>query len=281
MRLLHTRFFSDGVVWPSRGTITSPPRIQHPLLTLRGEIPLITSRRFEPNKAVTNHPDQNEEDTYQLFEPAGDSLTELLEATQPAKLRLKLSTHKREPSKHPSAPLGTIKHSPPGTAYPDPLFHNTLSTRFGDATLLHDGTTLFGARFGSANDPSLIGIDNSPRGDRTLPLPALFLEALEQRHHRPLPLHLFGTPFQIAVWTALMTVCPGEVASYSQIARIAGHPGSQRAVGTAIGANPIAGVIPCHRVIRSNGECGNYRWGSRRKRVMIGWEMVHFDKLKV
>jgi AraC family transcriptional regulator of adaptative response/methylated-DNA-[protein]-cysteine methyltransferase len=87
-----------------------------------------------------------------------------------------------------------------------------------------------------------------------------------------LPLHLKGTPFQMKVWEALLRIPEGSLTSYATLANNIGHPTASRAVGTAIGSNPIAFLIPCHRVIKSVGGIGEYRWGSERKMAMIGWE---------
>lgn len=81
-----------------------------------------------------------------------------------------------------------------------------------------------------------------------------------------------GTPFQIKVWEALLKIPFGSVVSYQHIARHVKLPGATRAVGSAIGSNHIAYLIPCHRVIRSEGIISNYRWGTDRKLAMIGWE---------
>jgi len=81
-----------------------------------------------------------------------------------------------------------------------------------------------------------------------------------------------GTPFQLRVWRALIRIPAGCVVSYGQLAEAVGNPGAARAVGTAVGANPLAYLIPCHRVIRETGVIGQYRWGHERKRVMLGWE---------
>ena len=88
----------------------------------------------------------------------------------------------------------------------------------------------------------------------------------------PIPIHLQGTNFQIKVWEALLRIPEGEVACYEQLAEAVGSPAAVRAVGTAVGRNPIAYVIPCHRVIRKTGAFGEYRWGAVRKRAMFGWE---------
>lgn len=83
---------------------------------------------------------------------------------------------------------------------------------------------------------------------------------------------LRGTNFQIKVWEALMHTEFGHVISYRQLAERAGCPRAQRAVGTALAANPIGFLIPCHRVIRESGDAGNYRWGAERKLAMLAWE---------
>ena len=85
-------------------------------------------------------------------------------------------------------------------------------------------------------------------------------------------LHLKGTPFQIKVWNALLQIPSGSLKSYLHIANEIGDPLASRAVGTAIGNNPIAYLIPCHRVITSSGNLGGYHWGIDRKSALIGWE---------
>jgi AraC family transcriptional regulator, regulatory protein of adaptative response / methylated-DNA-[protein]-cysteine methyltransferase len=85
-------------------------------------------------------------------------------------------------------------------------------------------------------------------------------------------LHLKGTPFQLKVWEALLQIPMGELSSYGKVAATAKAERAYQAVGTAVGSNPVAFLIPCHRVIKSNGEFGEYHWGSTRKMAMIGWE---------
>jgi AraC family transcriptional regulator of adaptative response/methylated-DNA-[protein]-cysteine methyltransferase len=92
---------------------------------------------------------------------------------------------------------------------------------------------------------------------------------------RPLSLHVAGTNFQIAVWRALLRIPRSGAASYAQIAAAAGVPRAVRATGSAIGANPVAFLIPCHRVIQHNGGLGGYRWGTSRKQAMQVWERLH------
>ena len=88
----------------------------------------------------------------------------------------------------------------------------------------------------------------------------------------PLQAHVRGTRFQVRVWRALLDVPQGALVSYGQLARAAGRPGAARAVGVALGSNPLAYLIPCHRVIRETGVLGGYRWGPVRKRAMVAWE---------
>ena len=85
-------------------------------------------------------------------------------------------------------------------------------------------------------------------------------------------LHLKGTAFQIKVWETLLKIPEGRLSSYGEIARKMEKPGASRAIGTAIAQNPVAYLIPCHRVIQSSGIIGNYHWGATRKTAMIGWE---------
>ena len=90
----------------------------------------------------------------------------------------------------------------------------------------------------------------------------------------PLSLYLRGTNFQIKVWEALLRIPRGAVVSYGDIANHLGMPSAARAVGNAIANNPIPVLIPCHRVIRKVGDFGAYRWGSARKKAMLGWELA-------
>lgn len=92
-------------------------------------------------------------------------------------------------------------------------------------------------------------------------------------------LHLKGTPFQIKVWEALLKIPEGKLTTYGQIAKQLEQPTASRAVGSAVGDNPVAFLIPCHRVIQSSGKFGQYHWGSCRKTAMIGWEAAFIDSM--
>lgn len=86
------------------------------------------------------------------------------------------------------------------------------------------------------------------------------------------PLDLVGTEFQLRVWRELLCVAKGEVIAYSELARRVGVVGGSRAVGNAVGANPVAVIVPCHRVVRADGSVGGYRWGEWRKRALLAAE---------
>ncbi len=87
-----------------------------------------------------------------------------------------------------------------------------------------------------------------------------------------LVLDLRGTPFQLAVWDALRAIKAGDTASYADVAGAIGKPGAVRAVAAACAANPVAVIVPCHRVVRSDGGLSGYRWGVARKRALLAWE---------
>ncbi|MCX7027885.1 MAG: methylated-DNA--[protein]-cysteine S-methyltransferase [Spirochaetes bacterium] len=130
-----------------------------------------------------------------------------------------------------------------------------LRRRWKEAVLVEDGRPgagILAAMFGTPGDAAF--------GASTKDSP------------KPITLHLEGTNFQLKVWKALLSIPEGRLASYGRLADIAGVPGSARAVGTALGQNPIALLIPCHRVLRATGEIGGYRWGVERKKAIIAWE---------
>ncbi len=87
-----------------------------------------------------------------------------------------------------------------------------------------------------------------------------------------LPVHVRGTNFQVQVWQALLSIADGAVTTYGSIAHLIGRPGASRAVGNAVGGNPVSVLIPCHRVIRESGVLGGYAWGLERKVLLLGRE---------
>ena len=94
-------------------------------------------------------------------------------------------------------------------------------------------------------------------------------------------LHLNGTPFQLKVWETLLKIPKGNLSTYHSIAKEIEKPKATRAVGSAIGRNPVAYLIPCHRVIRSSGESGEYMWGTTRKKAIIGWEAAQTETVTI
>jgi AraC family transcriptional regulator of adaptative response/methylated-DNA-[protein]-cysteine methyltransferase len=91
------------------------------------------------------------------------------------------------------------------------------------------------------------------------------------------PIYMIGAPFQIKVWEALMRIPSGHVTTYSEIAAAIGHPRAVRAVGTAVGRNPVSWLIPCHRALRKSGALGGYHWGLPVKRALLAWEGARAD----
>jgi AraC family transcriptional regulator, regulatory protein of adaptative response / methylated-DNA-[protein]-cysteine methyltransferase len=104
----------------------------------------------------------------------------------------------------------------------------------------------------------------------------IFTHNWEKLHQ--IKLHLKGTEFQLKVWETLLKVPMGQLSTYGNIAQKINNPNASRAVGTAIGSNPVAFLIPCHRVIQSTGSFGGYMWGPTRKTVIIGWEAAKVEK---
>lgn len=110
-------------------------------------------------------------------------------------------------------------------------------------------------------------IQNSAQATQLIESVFSFLQ--KKSSQTPLSLWVKGTNFQVNVWRALLKIPPGSTVTYGQIANTVGNPKAQRAVGSAVGQNPISFIIPCHRVILKSGVIGNYRWGKVRKRMML------------
>ena len=106
---------------------------------------------------------------------------------------------------------------------------------------------------------------------------ALFIFQEDWKQLDKIKLHLAGTPFQLKVWESLLKIPTGTLSTYGDIAREIGKPNASRAVGTAIGSNPVAFLIPCHRVIQSSGKISGYMWGTTKKTAIIGWEAAKMD----
>ncbi len=110
---------------------------------------------------------------------------------------------------------------------------------------------------------------------------ALFIFQNDWSKLHTIKLHLKGTDFQLKVWESLLKIPMGKLATYGAIAGQIGNSNASRAVGTAIGSNPVAFLIPCHRVIQSSGTFGGYMWGSTRKAAIIGWEGAKTDAVNM
>jgi AraC family transcriptional regulator of adaptative response/methylated-DNA-[protein]-cysteine methyltransferase len=111
--------------------------------------------------------------------------------------------------------------------------------------------------------------------DQTQPLVDRIFGPTAMDEARPLHLLLKGTNFQVKVWQALLAIPPGSLASYQDVASAIEKPDGARAVGGAVARNPVAYLIPCHRVINKTGQIHRYRWGATRKKAMLGWEASH------
>jgi AraC family transcriptional regulator of adaptative response/methylated-DNA-[protein]-cysteine methyltransferase len=114
--------------------------------------------------------------------------------------------------------------------------------------------------------------------DRTAPLVGSIFPLYGNTRPDLLRLYLNGTNFQIKVWEALLRIPPGKLVAYEDIARYLGMPQAARAVSRAVADNPIAVIIPCHRVVRKMGMIGGYRWGTARKQAILGWEMAKAEE---
>ena len=121
------------------------------------------------------------------------------------------------------------------------------------------------------------GAEFSERPEATGPVASHIFPSLEGRQKSSLGLLLMGTNFQIKVWRALLEILAGAVVSYEAIGARIGASKAARAIGSAVGQNAVAYLIPCHRVIRKSGLPGGYRWGDERKRAMLAWEAARTE----
>lgn len=110
---------------------------------------------------------------------------------------------------------------------------------------------------------------------------ALYIFQNDWNQLNRIKLHLKGTDFQLKVWQSLLSIPMGRLTTYGDIARQIDSPNASRAVGTAVGSNPVAFLIPCHRVIQATGLLGGYMWGPTRKAAIIGWESAKTDTVSL
>lgn len=161
------------------------------------------------------------------------------------------------------------------------LFYETIPTIFGDLVVVSSPFGIQSLQFTSSLQDKATLIQfmqnefpNAIWEEKEAPIHTSVKEYFQTFAipKTPIPLALNGTPFQIKVWQSLVQIPLGSVSTYSEIAKSIGYPKAQRAVGSAIGKNPIAVLIPCHRVIQSSGLFGGYRWDPLRKSMLIAWE---------
>ena len=152
---------------------------------------------------------------------------------------------------------------------------------FGRALVMATERGLAGLAFGDAGEEKAMLADMTRRWPkaayvedtaRTTPLAARVFDPKLWRPDRPLRIVMIGTDFEVRVWETLLGIPMGKCSTYSDIATKVGKPKAARAVGAAVGKNPLSFVVPCHRVLGRSGDITGYHWGLTRKRAMLGWE---------
>jgi AraC family transcriptional regulator of adaptative response/methylated-DNA-[protein]-cysteine methyltransferase len=152
---------------------------------------------------------------------------------------------------------------------------------FGRALIMANERGLVGLAFADAGDEAAALADMKSRWPlaeyvaddaATAPYAARVFDPAEWRSERPLRVVLIGTDFEIRIWETLLRVPLGRATTYSDVAQRIGRPSAARAVGAAVGHNPISFVVPCHRVVGKSGALTGYHWGLTRKKAILGWE---------
>ncbi len=161
------------------------------------------------------------------------------------------------------------------------IYHAWFDSPFGDMLAMGTNKGLCGLAFATPRSRNTVFDDLAGRwpfarlvSDRE-PIER-WVEGLFKRRNQAQAI-LVGAPFHIKVWEALLAIPEGRVTTYTDIARAIGHPAAVRAVGSAVGRNPLSWLIPCHRVLRKNGELGGYHWGLPVKRAMLAWEAARSE----
>jgi AraC family transcriptional regulator, regulatory protein of adaptative response / methylated-DNA-[protein]-cysteine methyltransferase len=158
------------------------------------------------------------------------------------------------------------------------ITYQFAATPFGKIIIAATAKGICHLSFTDTSEQGLAGLTQRFPNARLIPQENALQEAAlrcfqtDLQQPETIRLHLKGTAFQLKVWDALLHIPSGRLSSYGQLANRIAHPGASRAVGTAIGDNPVAYIIPCHRVLQSSGKIGGYHWGVTRKTAMIGWE---------
>jgi len=166
------------------------------------------------------------------------------------------------------------------------IFYGFHPTPFGECLLASTDRGICGLRFVCKSDRRAVfdqfseqwrsaELESAP--DSTAVLVQRVFRIGANRQSTPLHLYVQGTNFQIKVWEALLKIPPGKAVTYEDVARHIGQPTAARAVGNAVGSNPIPFLIPCHRVIRKVGDFGNYGAGPQRKKAILAWETVRSE----
>lgn len=160
---------------------------------------------------------------------------------------------------------------------------DTYKSSFGQVSIATQDSFLVGVAFDKSDDltrylrkyKNYIIDDVAPSSD----IVDKVIDTINTGIDNKLNIHLFGTPFQVKVWNELRNIPIGQIRTYQQIANRIGKPKAVRAVANAIGANPIAIIVPCHRVIRSDGTIGGYRWGKELKKMLLNRETISCIKI--
>ncbi|MBI3435231.1 MAG: bifunctional helix-turn-helix domain-containing protein/methylated-DNA--[protein]-cysteine S-methyltransferase [Proteobacteria bacterium] len=161
------------------------------------------------------------------------------------------------------------------------LYHGAHPSPFGTALVIASARGLCGLAFADAGEEAAALADMRRRWPqanyiedtaRTAPLTRRVFDRAQWRAEQPLRIVLIGTDWEVRVWDALLKIPMGSVTTYSDIAGKVCTPKAARAVGAAVGKNPISFVVPCHRVLGKSGDITGYHWGLTRKRAMLGWE---------
>jgi AraC family transcriptional regulator of adaptative response/methylated-DNA-[protein]-cysteine methyltransferase len=155
------------------------------------------------------------------------------------------------------------------------------SSPFGRALIMATERGLAGLAFADPGEEQAALADMQQRWPRaryveddsgTAAIARRIFEPAQWRHDQPLRIVMIGTDFEVRVWETLLRIPMGRASTYSDIARHIGSPKASRAVGAAVGKNPMSFVVPCHRVLGKSGDLTGYHWGLTRKRAMLGWE---------
>ena len=161
------------------------------------------------------------------------------------------------------------------------ISYGFFPSQFGNALVMATPRGLAGLAFGDAGEEPAMLADMMRRWvkasfvedkERTAPLAARIFDSKLWRPDRPLRVIMIGTDFEVRVWETLLGIPMGKATTYSDIANKIGKPKASRAVGAAVGKNPMSFVVPCHRVLGRSGDITGYHWGLTRKRAMLGWE---------